>query len=199
MICLHALPSLSQHGGRQIKHLYKGNVNKCHVCMPAQIQTYTHFINRSINTPVLVPPPTILPPRFEYRDLWKLSESISGCLWLLSQSLSGSPAGRVRRMREAYRVVRCTLRVTTCSCCPRSARQGPEWAVAPSPLTAKCQGSLHQYIVLSAPQQLRCELFWRIFSSVFSSVWLLCWASFFMKFVTHLSWKPIAMSAFTFT
>lgn len=100
--------------------------------------------------------------------------SISGCLWWLSQSLSGSLAGRVRRMREAYRVVRCTLRVTTCSCCPWSPHRRAEWAVAPSPQTAKCQGSLHQDIELSAPQQVRCELLCCFICSLFPA--FLCFA-----------------------
>lgn len=92
---------------------------------------------------------------------------VSDCLWWLSQSLSGSLAGRVMTMREAYRVVRCTLRVTTCSCCPWSPHRRAEWAVALSLQTAKCQGSLHQYIALSASQQVRCELFCCLFFPMF--------------------------------
>lgn len=70
-------------------------------------------------------------------------------------------------MREAYRVVRCTLRVTTCSCCPWSPHRRAEWAMALSRQTAKCQGSLHQYIELSAPQQVMCELFCCLLFSMF--------------------------------
>ena len=117
--------------------------------------------------------------------------SISGCLWWLSPSLSGSRAGRVRRMREAYRVVRCTLRVTTCSCCPWSPHRRAEWAVAPSPQTAKCQGSLHQNIELSAPQQVRCELFCCFICS--SCPAFLCFA-FALDFKTFFSLLPCGNS-----
>lgn len=48
--------------------------------------------------------------------------------WLL-QSFSGSPAGRVRRMKEAYHVVWNTLSVRTCSSCPWSSHWRTEWTV----------------------------------------------------------------------
>lgn len=94
-------------------------------------------------------------------------------------------------MREAYRVVRCTLRVTTCSRCPWSPDWRAEWAVTLSPQTAKCQGFLHQNIVLTAPQHVGCELLCCFFSSVFS-------LSSSLKMVSHRLWKPTAIPIFDF-
>lgn len=127
-----------------------------HDCMHACTNTtiYSPHMQDYIYLTLVFP----MPSQFKYRLLWKVNAcpSILDCLRWLTQSLSGSLVGRVRRMREAYRVVRCTLRVTTCSCCPWSPHWRAEWTVAQSPQTAKCQGSLHQYIVLSAPWQVRC-------------------------------------------
>lgn len=92
-------------------------------------------------------------------------------------------------MREAYRVVRCTLRVTACSCCPWSPDWRAEWAVTLSTQTAKCQGILHQNIVLTAPQHVGCELLCCFFSSLFS-------LSSSLKMVSHRSWKPTAIPIF---
>lgn len=64
----------------------------------------------------------------------------------------------MRRIREAYRVVRSTPGVTTCSFCPWSPDWRAEWSSALSPQTAKCQGFLHQNIVLTAAQLVRCKL-----------------------------------------
>lgn len=68
-----------------------------------------------------------------------------------------SRTGWVRRMREAYRVVRSTPGVTTCSFCPWSPDWRAEWSSALSPQTAKCQGFLHQNITTVA-QLIRCKL-----------------------------------------
>lgn len=69
-----------------------------------------------------------------------------------------SRTGWVRRMREAYRVVGSTPGVTACSFCPWSPDWRAEWSSTPSPQTAKCQGFLHQNIVLAAAQLVRCKL-----------------------------------------
>lgn len=89
------------------------------------MHTYMH--------PILV---SHVDPQFKYTLKGKCV-SILGCLLWLSELLSGSPAGRVRSMREAYRVVRCTLRVTTCSRCPWSPHQRAQRAV---PLDGKMSG-----------------------------------------------------------
>lgn len=51
-----------------------------------------------------------------------------------------SRTGWVRRMREAYRVVRSTPGVTTCSFCPWSPDWRAEWSSTLSPQTEKMSG-----------------------------------------------------------
>lgn len=77
--------------------------------------------------------------------------------WWLLTSLSVLWTGRVRRMKEAYHVAGSTPGVTTCSSCPWSPDWRAEWSSALSPQMAKCQGFLHQNIVLTTAQHVRCK------------------------------------------